>query len=429
MNKLFLIFTSLLICVSFASAQTSLPTPQEITCTVPGDDFNCDGRVSAADLNLLVDLWTSNISISQDYVNSFSSCPAYKLYLENLISSKEGVSAKVTGDEIGRLGYQFSICSKSYLSSSTSDATLQASYLNFGEDYSGRWYQFGPSSKYGDGYSPDFSFNVTVNLTSEKKIIAFTLVHNVQGEAWSSSDDTHDLQKLLYPVVVYDVAQAKFITKGYSDLFAVYPSGKHNFILYTQSGASFQGGYLTVYFSDGSSAKTYISPKDEIIIDNNKNASNYLNDGISLGKIAEGEYGCFGCGKTLCVDPSLSVVMIPETPQLYCSSDFIVLGISNGNPNYLVNGSTNQNSQDKGKELSFAQNCYSGCLLDNICYPIGYKTDTKYCVPQGTFDSLKESNAVCNNSFECSSNICLNNKCADQGFIQKIIDFFNKLFG
>jgi len=36
---------------------------------------------------------------------------------------------------------------------------------------------------------------------------------------------------------------------------------------------------------------------------------------------------------------------------------------------------------------------------------------------------------VCENNFECSTNVCVDGKCVSSNFIQKVIEWFSKLFG
>ena len=50
------------------------------------------------------------------------------------------------------------------------------------------------------------------------------------------------------------------------------------------------------------------------------------NDGIILMQNSEtGEYGCFCCGRTLCIDPIPIMEQVKETPYRYCSEDFEVI--------------------------------------------------------------------------------------------------------
>lgn len=437
-QSIFLVF-ALVITFGMISSVSAESPPYDFCLDTNQYDFNGDNRVSPADMTGLVTLWKTKQVITSEYIVFWNAIPnqAYKNYLKNYVAGKEQSERVITKETVSDLGYQFSLCAQDYLGGYTSPIgyDFQAHYLNTGDDQAGRWYQFGPSSEYGEGYSPDFSFNVTLSPLPNQKIIAATLVHNVQGEAWSTSDDTHDLNKLLYPLVVYsdyNYHESRSMTKGYNDAL-FYPRndislvgqttpGKLTFTLYAQVGAPFEGGTLTFYFEDRTQISTEIHPKGgEIIIDD---GYPFLTDGINLGRTPEGVYGCFGCNNLLCADPALDVVFVTETSQQYCTSDFVVVDATETIPGTA----TPSIPQATQKTSTFAQSCFSGCMENSICYPIGYRTAITYCVPEGAFTLLKEAESSCNNSFECSSNLCLDNKCADQGFIQKILAFFSNLF-
>jgi len=73
--------------------------------------------------------------------------------------------------------------------------------------------------------------------------------------------------------------------------------------------------------------------------------------------------------------------------------------------------------------------CKDSCPLNDKCYPFGYRKEGKFCSDEGSFiDQLKE-NSVCENNFECTTNVCVDGKCISSGLIQKIMNFFKNLFG
>lgn len=71
----------------------------------------------------------------------------------------------------------------------------------------------------------------------------------------------------------------------------------------------------------------------------------------------------------------------------------------------------------------------SGCNFKNNCIPIGTKTESQYCSIENLMEDLKSEDEKCNNNYECSSNVCVNNQCISQSLIQKIINWFRRLFG
>ena len=72
----------------------------------------------------------------------------------------------------------------------------------------------------------------------------------------------------------------------------------------------------------------------------------------------------------------------------------------------------------------------SGCSLDKKCYPFGFRKDKNYCDDiTSTFTSQKVPSTSCENSFECDSNLCINNQCVSGSLWDKIMRWFSKLFG
>jgi len=73
--------------------------------------------------------------------------------------------------------------------------------------------------------------------------------------------------------------------------------------------------------------------------------------------------------------------------------------------------------------------CENSCTLDEDCVPLGYRTKTTYCDLGYTFSAQKISGDQCLNSFECDSNFCSSGQCVDAGLIQRMINWFKKIFG
>ncbi len=70
-----------------------------------------------------------------------------------------------------------------------------------------------------------------------------------------------------------------------------------------------------------------------------------------------------------------------------------------------------------------------GCLdKENICLPIGTRTDVEYCDVDSALKSQRIETASCNNNFECGSNLCVDGQCIEKGAFTKIMDWFRKLF-
>ena len=65
--------------------------------------------------------------------------------------------------------------------------------------------------------------------------------------------------------------------------------------------------------------------------------------------------------------------------------------------------------------------CNSGCTLNNKCYPYGYRKSSQYCKEDSQFTKQTENNIACENNFECKSNVCVDNKCINQGLFEKFL--------
>lgn len=73
--------------------------------------------------------------------------------------------------------------------------------------------------------------------------------------------------------------------------------------------------------------------------------------------------------------------------------------------------------------------CKDSCPLDGKCYPFGYRKKGKFCSDSGAFTDQLQEDVVCDNNFECSTNVCVDGKCIGSGLIQKIINWLTKLVG
>jgi len=75
------------------------------------------------------------------------------------------------------------------------------------------------------------------------------------------------------------------------------------------------------------------------------------------------------------------------------------------------------------------QQC-NGCLQDDLCLPYGIRQKGNYCSIDGTFKPQLDLDSKCDNNYECKSNECSNAKCiSTAGLVQKLLDWFSKLFG
>lgn len=86
----------------------------------------------------------------------------------------------------------------------------------------------------------------------------------------------------------------------------------------------------------------------------------------------------------------------------------------------------------KSNNIEIVEDCgmLTPCFLNNNCYPLGYRKDGMYCSDVNSeFVLQKQSGEACENSFECSSSICIDSVCIDSNLIQRIINWLKNLFG
>jgi hypothetical protein len=74
------------------------------------------------------------------------------------------------------------------------------------------------------------------------------------------------------------------------------------------------------------------------------------------------------------------------------------------------------------------QVCNTGCILEDKCVPICYRTSAEYCSLNGDFIEQLRADGACNNNCECESNLCVDGQCVSSGLIQKILNWFRRLF-
>lgn len=78
--------------------------------------------------------------------------------------------------------------------------------------------------------------------------------------------------------------------------------------------------------------------------------------------------------------------------------------------------------------MNYVGSC-NGCLLEEKCFPFGYRKNGEYCAEDSEFTSQLIESSVCENNFECESNVCIDGTCIDGNLIQKVINWFKKIFG
>jgi len=72
--------------------------------------------------------------------------------------------------------------------------------------------------------------------------------------------------------------------------------------------------------------------------------------------------------------------------------------------------------------------CKNSCPLKGKCYAFGYRKAGEYCSDEGEFVEQLKSDETCDNNFECESNVCVSGECVSAGLLQRILNWFRKLF-
>ncbi|OIO41028.1 hypothetical protein AUJ10_01260 [Candidatus Pacearchaeota archaeon CG1_02_31_27] len=112
----------------------------------------------------------------------------------------------------------------------------------------------------------------------------------------------------------------------------------------------------------------------------------------------------------------------------YCPTNKTVIHIEpNETTGPLEINSTFNESDETGLNESVVVFC-NGCELGNKCYPFGYRKSSNFCSDSGSFVEQLKKDAVCENNFECSSNLCIDGNCVSSSLIQQIINWFKNLF-
>jgi len=67
--------------------------------------------------------------------------------------------------------------------------------------------------------------------------------------------------------------------------------------------------------------------------------------------------------------------------------------------------------------------CEFGCMFEDKCYPFGYRKSGKYCSDESEFVEQIKSDLFCENSFECRSNLCIDDECVSQGLMKRLFNW------
>ena len=80
------------------------------------------------------------------------------------------------------------------------------------------------------------------------------------------------------------------------------------------------------------------------------------------------------------------------------------------------------------ERIEIISNIFKNKTQDN-CPQLGFRNGTKYCSVDKRWLEQKDSENVCDNNFECLTNLCIDGKCVSSGVWQKFLKWLSRLFG
>lgn len=130
-----------------------------------------------------------------------------------------------------------------------------------------------------------------------------------------------------------------------------------------------------------------------------------------------------------------SCVSDKKISERYCTEDDVGSDSLEECPlGYICSDGACVESEDQVEEINEgggidgeAQVICNGCILGDKCNPAGYRTEDKYCIDNALVEQ-KEIGLSCSNDFECSTNLCVDNRCFNNNLWQKFSRWFSRLF-
>ena len=84
------------------------------------------------------------------------------------------------------------------------------------------------------------------------------------------------------------------------------------------------------------------------------------------------------------------------------------------------------------EEVKAEEGCMMGCKLNDTCVIQSTRTivngSQMFCDIGSEWKTQLKENSVCNNNYECSTNLCIDGECMSSGLIKKVIAWFQKIF-
>lgn len=123
----------------------------------------------------------------------------------------------------------------------------------------------------------------------------------------------------------------------------------------------------------------------------------------------------YSCNGTQCI----------ETVKWNCAS--CSQGCSEGKC-VQSNNTTSNGTLDFNVSIVDPEDLCEGCMIGEKCYSMGYRKSGKYCSDNQSFIEYKGTNTVCDNNFECASNLCTGERCVSGGLLKSMLNWFKRVF-
>lgn len=134
-----------------------------------------------------------------------------------------------------------------------------------------------------------------------------------------------------------------------------------------------------------------------------------------------GEYYCDSSGEGI----------IEVTCQYGCIDGACMIAVPVNETTSVVNVTPSANTPvviPAQENESIIYSC-QGCEISTKCYPFGYRKAGKYCSEESIFVKQLDGKAVCENNFECITNLCVSDQCVTPTFIERFLNWLRRLFG
>jgi hypothetical protein len=183
--------------------------------------------------------------------------------------------------------------------------------------------------------------------------------------------------------------------------------------------------------------------KLELDSENVLNESNEYDNGIAksiyLGRIGDrlGEGECYDSDDGKSFYEAGQTYDEGELTASYdfCDGDFLMeyyCKQEQGRENYLFRDETRYSCPEgcnAGACIKTSFECRSGCVSEDKCFPFGFRKGKEYCSGEADWEEQKSGEGVCDNNFECNSNVCVDGECVSAGLMRRMLNWFRRLFG